>query len=51
MKINPVFYPEKLWWDFSDPLLGQVNPKPLPIELEDKSEEYKVQEVLAIKLV
>lgn len=51
MKIHPVFHAEKLRRDPNDPLPGQANPEPPPLELEDGETEYEVQEVLAVKLV
>jgi transposase InsO family protein/predicted aspartyl protease len=51
MKIHPVFHAEKLRKDASNPLPGQANPEPIPLELEDGELEYEVQEVLAVKLV
>jgi transposase InsO family protein len=51
MKIHPVFHAEKLRKDAGDPLPGQANPEPTPLELEDGNEEYEVQKVLAVKLV
>ena len=50
MKIHLVFHAEKLQKDAGDPLLGQANPKPALLELEDGELEYEVQEVLAVKL-
>jgi hypothetical protein len=51
MKIHPVFHAEKLRRDPNNPLPGQANPEPPPLELEDGETEYEVQEVLAVKLV
>jgi hypothetical protein len=51
MKIHPVFHAKKLRRDSGDPLPGQANPEPAPLELEDSELEYEVQEVLAVKLV
>jgi hypothetical protein len=51
MKIHPVFHAKKLWKDAGNPLPGQANLEPAPLELEDGNEEYEVQEVLAVKLV
>jgi hypothetical protein len=50
MKIHPVFHAEKLRKDAGDPLPGQANPEPPPLELDDGELEYEVQEVLAVKL-
>ena len=51
MKIHPVFHAEKLRRDPGDPLPGQANPEPAPLELEDGELEYEIQEVLVVKLV
>jgi hypothetical protein len=51
MKIHSVFHVEKLQKDPSNPLSGQANPEPPPLELEDGETEYEVQEVLAVKLI
>jgi transposase InsO family protein len=50
MKIHPVFHAEKLRKDPNNPLPGQANPDPPPLELDDGEMEYEVQEVLAVKL-
>jgi hypothetical protein len=44
-----VFYAEKLYKDLGNPLPGQANLEPLPLEVKDDEEEYKVQKVLAVK--
>jgi hypothetical protein len=46
VKIHNVFAPDKLRKDPEDPLPGQVNDPPDPVEV-DGEEEYEVQEVLA----
>ena len=51
MKVHPVFHAEKLRKDPNNPLPGQANPEPPPLELEDGETEYEVQEVLAARLV
>jgi hypothetical protein len=51
MKIHPVFHAEKLRKDPGNPLPGQSNPEPPPLELQDSETEYEVQEVLAVKLL
>jgi hypothetical protein len=51
IKVYPVFYVEKLRKDFRNPLLGQTNPEPPLLEIEDDEIEYEVQEVLAVKLI
>jgi hypothetical protein len=50
IKIHPVFHAEKLRKDPGNSLPGQTNPEPPPLELEDGETEYKVQEVLVVKL-
>jgi hypothetical protein len=42
MKVYPVFHVKKLRKDLDNPLLGQANPNPLPLDLEDSKEEYEV---------
>jgi hypothetical protein len=51
IKVYPVFYAKKLRKDPRNPLLGQTNPEPLLLEVKDGEIEYKVQEVLAVKLI
>jgi hypothetical protein len=51
IKVHPVFYAEKLCKDPGNPLPGQTNLEPLPLEVEDGKIEYEVQEVLAVKLI
>ena len=51
IKVYLVFYAKKLQKDPGNPLPGQTNPEPLPLEIEDGEIEYKVQEVLAVKLI
>ena len=40
IKVHSVFYIEKLQWDLSDSLLGQVNLDSSSLELEDSETEY-----------
>src|SRR5579862_4436921 len=51
MKIHPVFHAEKLRKDPGNPLPGQDNPRPPPLEMEDGEAEYEVQEVIAVRLI
>jgi hypothetical protein len=51
IKVHPVFYAKKLRKDPENPLPGQTNPEPLPLEVEEGETEYEVQEVLAVKLI
>jgi hypothetical protein len=49
--VHLVFYAKKLYKDLRNPLLRQTNPEPLLLEVEDNKTKYKVQEVLAVKLI
>ena len=49
--MHPVFYAKKLCKDLRNPLPKQTNPEPPLLEVKDSEIEYKVQEVLAIKLI
>jgi hypothetical protein len=51
MKVHLVFHAEKLRKDPENPLLGQANPEPPLVVLEDGEQEYDVQRILAVKLV
>jgi hypothetical protein len=51
IKVHPVFYAKKLCKDPRNPLPRQTNPEPLLLEVEDSEIKYKVQEVLAVKLI
>jgi hypothetical protein len=51
IKVHPVFYTKKLRKDPRNPFLRQTNPEPPLLEVEDSEIKYKVQEVLAIKLI
>ena len=42
IKVYLVFHAKKLRKDPGNPLPGQTNPNPLPLEVEDSKEEYKV---------
>ena len=50
IKIHNVFSPDRLHKAATDPLPGQINELPLPIEITT-DQEFKVQEVLALKLI
>ena len=50
MKVHPVFHAEKLRRAPEDPLPGQQNLEPPPLQINDY-EEYEVGQVLAVKLV
>jgi hypothetical protein len=49
--VHLVFYAKKLRKDPKNPFPKQTNPEPLLLEVEDGEIEYKVQEVLAVKLI
>jgi hypothetical protein len=49
--VHPVFYAKKLCKDLRNPLPKQTNPEPPLLEVKDSEIEYKVQEVLVIKLI
>jgi hypothetical protein len=51
MKVHLVFHVEKLRKDPKNPLLGQANPEPLLVVLEDREQEYDVEQILVVKLV
>jgi len=51
IKVYPVFYAKKLRKDPRNPLPGQTNPEPPLLEVKDSKIEYKVQEVLVVKLI
>ena len=51
IKIHPVLYTNKLQKDPGNPLPGQSNPQPPPLELEEGEQEYKVQAIVAVKLL
>ena len=40
IKVHPVLHAEKLRKDSGNPLPGQANPEPPPLELEDGNAEY-----------
>jgi transposase InsO family protein len=50
IKVHPVFHAEKLRKDPSNPLPGQSNEEPAPLQVQDGQTEYEVQEVLASKM-
>jgi len=49
IKVGLVFYTKKLRKALENPLLGQSNPKTPPLQVNN-AKEYKVQEVLAVKI-
>jgi hypothetical protein len=49
--VHPVFYTKKLRKDLRNPFPRQTNPEPLLLEVKDSKIKYKVQEVLAVKLI
>jgi hypothetical protein len=49
IKVGLVFHTEKLRKAPENPLPGQSNPKTPPLQVND-TEEYEVQEVLAVKI-
>jgi hypothetical protein len=51
MKIHSVFYTKKLQKDLGNSLSSQANAELSPLKLENGKMEYKVQEVLTVKLV
>jgi len=51
IKVYPVFYAKKLHKDPKNLFLRQINPEPLLLEVKDSKVKYKVQEVLAVKLI
>ena len=51
MKVHPVFHAEKLRKDPGNPLPGQANPEPPPLELSNSDTEYEVEKILAVKLI
>jgi hypothetical protein len=49
--VYPVFYAKKLRKDPRNPLFRQTNLEPPLLEVKDGEIEYKVQEVLVVKLI
>jgi hypothetical protein len=49
--VHLVFYTKNLCKDSKNPFFKQINPEPLLLEVKDSKAKYKVQEVLAIKLI
>ena len=50
IRVYPVFLPNKLRKATNDPLLGQVEPEPEPIEV-NRSMEQEVEKILGVRLV
>jgi hypothetical protein len=50
IKVHPVFHASKLRKDPDDPLPGQQNEEPLPIEVED-NQEWEVDKILGVRVV
>jgi hypothetical protein len=49
--VHLIFYTKKLRKNLRNPFPKQINPEPPLLEVEDGEIEYKVQEVLAVKLI
>ena len=50
VKVYSIFLLDKLWKATIDPLLEQINPPPLLIQVNGK-DEWEIKEILAYKLI
>jgi len=50
IKVYPIFSPDKLWKAANNPLPGQKNKPPLPIQVNGDNK-WEVNKILAYKLV